>query len=237
MRTVWRTSDMKKKPGKLHLGNLSKINEPERLTSGGINRILIRALYEQGIRDELLADSRRHPFQGVHTYRKFFKTRAEQAMLRTNVEWIIGHKLGLAQSYYRPTEQELLTDYLKAVPYLSINDDNAIDIKNIREEQQALLKKAENKDKELEYLKREMRAYYENMMGTIGYLAELVVSKPLTEEQKAAARAKVEKMEEKVEKLKKENPELDKLQDKLIQKRQREWMEYEMRIKNMMGLG
>jgi hypothetical protein len=44
-------------------------------------------------------------------------------------------------------------------------------------------------------------------------------------------------MEEKVEKLKKENPELDKLQDKLIQKRQREWMERETRIKNMIGLG
>lgn len=32
----------------------------------------------------------------------------------------MGHNVGLAENYYRPTEQELLKDYLRAVPDLSM---------------------------------------------------------------------------------------------------------------------
>jgi integrase len=172
MRTVWRTADMKRKSEKNpSIGNMSRINEPEKLTAAGINRIFVRALYEEGIRDELPQGIRRHPFKGVHGLRKWFKTRAEQAMLRTNVEYIIGHSLGISQSYYRPTEYELLTDYLKAVPYLSINDDNAIDIKNLKEKQQLLLKMSEHKDTELQELRAKMDIMAANMASFMEYMS------------------------------------------------------------------
>ena len=60
----------------------------------------------------------------VHGYRKFYKTRAEQEMKPLNVELLMGHKLGLQGSYYKPAEKDVLADYLKAVPLLTINYDN-----------------------------------------------------------------------------------------------------------------
>jgi hypothetical protein len=123
MRNIWRTVDVKRniekrpqddKRGK-RVGNIGVATSREKLPYKAIIRILIKALYEQGIHNELAERSRRHDFKSAHGMRKWFKTRAEQPMLRTNVEYIIGHSLGVAQSYYRPTEHELLTDYLKAV--------------------------------------------------------------------------------------------------------------------------
>lgn len=78
-------------------------------------------------------------------------------MLRTNVEYIIGHSLGVAQSYYRPTEHELLKDYLKAIPFLSINDENAIDIQSLKEQTKVLEKKTQDKEKKLEELESTQR--------------------------------------------------------------------------------
>ena len=34
-----------------------------------------------------------------------------------NVEATMGHDLGISQSYWKPTEREVLDDYLKAVHY------------------------------------------------------------------------------------------------------------------------
>jgi hypothetical protein len=41
-------------------------------------------------------------------------------MKPANVEVLMGHSIGISDSYYRPTEGDLLEDYLKAVPLLSI---------------------------------------------------------------------------------------------------------------------
>jgi hypothetical protein len=44
-------------------------------------------------------------------------------MRSINIETLMGHSLGLSDSYYRPTEEEILNDYLKAVDVLTINGD------------------------------------------------------------------------------------------------------------------
>jgi hypothetical protein len=58
---------------------------------------------------------KRHEWKTAHGYRKFFKSRAEQVMKPINVELLIGHGSGISKSYWRPTEKEVLEDYLKAV--------------------------------------------------------------------------------------------------------------------------
>ena len=45
----------------------------------------------------------------------------------------MGHDIGLADSYYRPTEQELLKDYLSSVDLLTIHDDKTKLEKQIKE--------------------------------------------------------------------------------------------------------
>ena len=37
-----------------------------------------------------------------------------------HVEYLMNHKLGLTQSYMKPTKEALFNDYLKAVPSLTI---------------------------------------------------------------------------------------------------------------------
>ena len=165
MRSLWRTVDVKRK----HAGNISKINQPERLTEKAIIRILIRALDQQGIRPELPKDARRHPFQGAHGMRKWFKTRAEQAMLRTNVEYVIGHSLGLSQSYYRPTEHELLTDYVKAVPLLTIS----LNLTDVKKQQDALEERQKEKESEIQELREEQQKMREMMAASMRTMASM----------------------------------------------------------------
>jgi hypothetical protein len=76
---------------------------------------------------------KRHEWKGAHGYRKAFKTRAEQVMRPANVEILMGHDIGVSESYWRPTEKEVLQDYLKAVPLLTISGDNILFLKRFEE--------------------------------------------------------------------------------------------------------
>ena len=72
----------------------------------------------------------------AHGFRKYFKTKAEQAMLPLHVEMLLGHDTGLSMNYYRPTEKTLLEDYLKAVDLLTIDYQEAILQKKVDELQE-----------------------------------------------------------------------------------------------------
>ena len=64
-------------------------------------------------------------FQAIHSFRKWFKTRCEIAGMKPiNIEKLLSHSIGISNSYYRPTDIELLQDYLKAVDSLTINKIN-----------------------------------------------------------------------------------------------------------------
>ena len=42
---------------------------------------------------------------------------------------LLGHKIGLASAYYKPTEQDMLNEYLKAVPLLTISNEERLKFK------------------------------------------------------------------------------------------------------------
>jgi len=54
-------------------------------------------------------------------------------MKSLNVEILMGHNIGLADSYYKPSEQELLKEYLLAVDLLTIHDDKTKLEKQLKE--------------------------------------------------------------------------------------------------------
>ena len=83
-----------------------------------------RAEWEQGLRTPLNNGEKRHEFQAVHGFRKFFKSHCEQMMKSINVEVLMGHTIGVSDSYYKPSEKEILDDYLKAIPILTISKNN-----------------------------------------------------------------------------------------------------------------
>ena len=70
---------------------------------------------------------KRHEFKSTHSFRKFFETKCQNAkMNHNNIKLLMDHSLGESQNYHRPTQNELLDDYLNAVDLLTINDENKL---------------------------------------------------------------------------------------------------------------
>jgi integrase len=122
MRDLWNTRLCSRRRGAAGL-----VNNPVRLKSSGIKRLMEDALWSQGIRKQLSPGKRRHEFQVDHGYRKWFKTQCEVSGMKSiNIEILMGHSIGISDSYYRITENELLNDYLKAVNYLTIDENTTL---------------------------------------------------------------------------------------------------------------
>lgn len=114
-------------------------NNNKKIKSIGIKQLLLRSLRTHGLRNKKRKESgirygTRYDFQANHGFRKWFKTRCELAGMKSiNIEKLMGHSIGISDSYYRATEKELLEDYLKAVDYLTISNEHKLqkDITNI----------------------------------------------------------------------------------------------------------
>jgi hypothetical protein len=80
---------------------------------------------------KLESGKRRHEFQTDHGFRKWFKTRCELAGMKPiNIEKLMNHSVGISNSYYRATENDILEDYLKVADFLTISKENRIIIEN-----------------------------------------------------------------------------------------------------------
>ena len=130
-------------------GYVGEVKKPLRLKSSGVRRLFEDALWKFGLRKE---KKKRHEFS-IHSIRKFFKTRAEQVMRPINVETLMGHSTGVSDSYYRPTEKELLEDYLKAVPLLTVSE-----TEEVRRESQLSRQQLETRLAQLEDLVSQLAA-------------------------------------------------------------------------------
>ena len=65
-----------------------------------------------------------------HGFRKFWMNQAVKSKMNAEArEMLLGHKIGLASAYYRPSEEEMLDAYLVAVDNLTINEENRLRIK------------------------------------------------------------------------------------------------------------
>jgi hypothetical protein len=134
---------------------------PKKLKPSGVKALVENAIWTQGLRTKLPAGKRRHEFQADHGFRKFFKTHAEQVMKPINVEVLMSHSTGVSDSYYRPVENVLLEDYIKAVDVLTINTDKTTLQKQItelteksKEENYIIKGKLSDKEKEMQLLRQ-----------------------------------------------------------------------------------
>jgi hypothetical protein len=121
LRNTWQ----KVKPRYSHRIGLAKY--PKQFKSTGIKTLVGRALQIQGIRLklDLRNGEKNHDWKTLHGFRKFFKTQTERVMKSLNVEILMGHDIGLANCYYKPSEQELVEDYIKSVNLLTTNNDKS----------------------------------------------------------------------------------------------------------------
>jgi site-specific recombinase XerD len=128
------------------------IKKPRQLTIPMINWILIHLEEKAGIRTKEVT--------ATHGFRKFFTTQVINAKVNPEIrEMLLGHKIGLASAYYRPTDEEMYQEYLKAVDLLTINEENRLkrkvhDLSNkTREDEYIIRAKLNEKEKEIEGLK------------------------------------------------------------------------------------
>lgn len=63
----------------------------------------------------------------LHGFRKFFTKQLVDSKLNPEIrEMLLGHKIGLASAYYKPTIQDMLAEYEKAIDLLTINEENRL---------------------------------------------------------------------------------------------------------------
>jgi integrase len=116
--------------------DLNKIHTPKLLTSKTIGTFLTNLLDRSGVisikhhTESSYKERRgkeRKEIARAHGFRKFTTTNMIRAKVNPEVrEMILGHSIGLGNSYYRPTSNELLEEYLKAVDLLTINEENRL---------------------------------------------------------------------------------------------------------------
>src|SRR5215208_1638363 len=153
MRDLWQTSNMS------YGAKFGLATYPKKLKSSAIKRLIERALWEQGIRHTLAPGAKHHEWKAAHGFRKFYKSRTEQVMKPINIELTMGHDIGISASYYKPTEREVLEDYLKAVPLLTINGDNIVLQKQVAE--------LTEKSRDNEYIIKAKLQEKENQIGAL----------------------------------------------------------------------
>jgi integrase len=62
-----------------------------------------------------------------HGFRKFFTTQVVNSKVNPEIrEMLLGHKIGLASAYYRPTEEEMYEECSKAIDNLTIDPANRL---------------------------------------------------------------------------------------------------------------
>jgi hypothetical protein len=151
------------------------VTKPKKLTSLGVKRLMERAIWAQGLRKKLEPGKKRHPYQANHSFRKWFKTRCEiGGMKPINIEKLMNHSIGISDSYYRATENEVLEDYVKATDLLTINDDKlalqkqVVELTEKNKEENYIIKgKLSEREKEIQTMQRkheqDMKAMREEM--------------------------------------------------------------------------
>ena len=109
-------------PDSLLLATLGDNPRPLKLTS--IISLLNRVLLDAGVRIEGDTKYKRQKVARFHSFRKHFNTCLAKAGVKPALkEVLMGHYIGLESSYLRPTEDELLTEYLKAIDLLTISEE------------------------------------------------------------------------------------------------------------------
>jgi integrase len=98
-----------------------QIKKPNEMTREGLQWMIKDIAKRCGVRTK----EKNVPL--AHGFRKFFTTQTINSKVNPEIrEMLLGHKIGLASCYYRPTEQEMYEEYEKAIDLLTIDPANRL---------------------------------------------------------------------------------------------------------------
>jgi integrase len=103
------------------------IRSPKQVTHKLIQWKLISLAEKSGIRKRGSDKSSRHDIMIAHGFRKFFTTQLVNSKINPEIRaMLLGHDIGLAGAYYKPTVEEMYTEYEKAIDNLTIDPANRL---------------------------------------------------------------------------------------------------------------
>jgi integrase len=123
------------------INDLPRIKSPRHLTKNALVYYIRTIVFKTGLRETKegeegekedkkettskdLKKSSRKIIALNHGFRKFVHTKMTLAKVDIEIrEMLLGHSIGLSDSYYRPTLEQCLEEYLKAVDDLTINNE------------------------------------------------------------------------------------------------------------------
>lgn len=126
-----------------------QVKRPRFLGLDTFRRVIDRVLWSSGLRIRTKKKDRHiHDVMRSHGFRKFTVTQMVKSKLDYNVrEYLIGHKhsLGLDMHYDRTSEEDRLSEYMKAIDLLTISPENRLR-KEVQEKDQIINHKLREKD-------------------------------------------------------------------------------------------
>ena len=160
---------------------------PRPLTRDAVSMIIFSLLNKTGVRP-VKPQTEDKPIERTslpmtHGFRKFCATN----MIRAGVEfgareYIVGHKTsrGLDASYDRRNEGEILQEYMKAVDFLTINEENKLrrKVETLTEKQDEIQKMKEEYEQEMKSMRDEMNKQFSQVMAIIQHNPKLAQIKP-----------------------------------------------------------
>jgi hypothetical protein len=142
-----------------------------------IRRKLERLLVESGIRNPLPKGMKRHKTPAFTGFRYFFNKQNKKAFSKNGTlsslilkESMMGHTglIPLDKNYFREHAYELIEEYLKAVPALTISDEERIKLKVVE-----LGRENQEKDQKYAYLEARIKELEEKKEITMNKSIEL----------------------------------------------------------------
>jgi integrase len=99
------------------------------LTTESLTNVLHALVVKIGLRqiNDQFTGRERTLIPLAHGFSKFWTTQAVHAKVNPEIRsMLLGWKIGLMSAYYRPTENEMINEYMKAVNDLTINEENRL---------------------------------------------------------------------------------------------------------------
>ncbi len=164
----------------------TRFDIPKRLHYKGVRARVDKIVTKIGLRDQQKKGKRRYEVKLDHGFRKYFNTMLRRAKVDyLDKEDMMGHKIGLEKYYERYQEEdfERFPEYQKAIPFLTISDEERIRLENekLKEEKsevtkiqmKTLMQQVEvlqEKVKDLDFLKRsEEKILFDNRKSIPGF--------------------------------------------------------------------
>jgi len=176
-----RTLELYRENWKADIGVYPKPDDPllksvrfpviRRLNQKGVRKRIDKVVSDIGLRPPLPPGKKRHEVQLDHGFRKYFNTMLRRAKVDyLDKEDMMGHKIGLEKHYERYQEEdfERFPEYQKAIPFLTISDDERIKLENRKLiEEKSELEKANTEIESLKAEQEEVRDYIKKQLKEI----------------------------------------------------------------------